>query len=259
MVNRVQGWPYHCRLVCWTSLSVKACTLGRGASLFDKRCNRFVADAGMLRAKCERDSIRFARLPMRRCSDKAGLYISTIISSEIQLSIEVWGALQRTIRCSRRKSALVAHTCSYVYSSNHQSINQYMASIKPTKSTETGSQLEHRGATDYPETPNVFISPHHNPVSSQTNVHYGIEQDYANAGSGHHRVQMGQESSHQQPPLPPSPATHSHRSNGAAQHPLSQPDRTTAPDTQRVTRAFGLRVIRTVRRGQLPFLLVFFG
>ena len=48
-------------------------------------------------------------------------------------------------------------------------------------------------------------------------------------------------------------------------HPLSNPSggaggesTSFIPDTQRVTRAFGLRVIRTVRRGQLPFLLVFF-
>lgn len=113
-----------------------------------------------------------------------------------------------------------------------------------TANLSVDSHLDRRPTNEYPQTPDVLDN---NPLRSIQ----GIKSDYVNAL---HRGNVPEHLLQAQ----------SQGSSSSSSHPLSAPsyhaqhEQGILPGPQRVTRAFGLRVIRTVRRGQLPFLLVFF-
>lgn len=95
------------------------------------------------------------------------------------------------------------------------------------------SHIDRRPTNEYPQTPD--------------GPGPGIKSDFHN--SLHRADHFGLQAQSQHPA----------GGSGSGSHPLSAPhEQGILPGPKRVTRAFGLRVIRTVRRGQLPFLLIFF-
>ena len=134
-----------------------------------------------------------------------------------------------------------------------------------TSHLSTNSSTDRRQPTDYPHTPDQLIGSGL-PPSMMQQFHATQPQPSSSSSSsgggvaGAGAAGVGSPHLHSRSILIDSPSL------GSGGHPLSNPggmqggggESGFIPDTQRVTRAFGLRVIRTVRRGQLPFLLVFF-
>jgi hypothetical protein len=132
-----------------------------------------------------------------------------------------------------------------------------------TTTTTSSNSTDRRQPTDYPHTPDHLIGSGLPPSMMQQ---FHQTQPQPSSSSSATAGAVGSPHLHSRSILIDSPSLGSNSGGTGGGHPLSAPnglgmqsgESGFIPDTQRVTRAFGLRVIRTVRRGQLPFLLVFF-